>query len=119
MLTKVLGSSMSRSPSPVRLNASTITVMASPGHTSSWGAWSRNVLASDSMAPHSGVGGGDAEPEEGQPRHGKQYPAHVERAEHHDQPHQIGENVARGDPRPGCPQPPGCLDELPLAHLKG
>ena len=48
---------MSRSPSPSRLNASTVTMMAMPGKTEIQGAVSRYVRPSFSMLPHDGVGG--------------------------------------------------------------
>ena len=51
------GSSTSRSPSPRRLNPSTDSAMASPGHTASQGAWNIKVWASLSMRPQLGCGG--------------------------------------------------------------
>src|SRR5262249_45311375 len=52
-----LGSRMSRRPSPRRLNASTVTMIAMPGNTEIHGAVSRYVRPSLSMLPHDGVGG--------------------------------------------------------------
>src|SRR5207249_100624 len=52
-----LGSRTSRRPSPRRLKASTVTMMAMPGNTEIQGAVSRYVRPSFSMLPHDGVGG--------------------------------------------------------------
>ncbi|KAI3491005.1 hypothetical protein L1887_45172 [Cichorium endivia] len=47
----------SRSPSPSRLNASTVRKMARLGKIATCGAITISALASFSIAPHSGVGG--------------------------------------------------------------
>src|SRR5690606_25692965 len=54
---RCLGSSTSRSPSPSRLNARTVTKMAAPGKTLIHQAWDRNPCAAKSMPPHDGAGG--------------------------------------------------------------
>src|SRR5690606_631004 len=51
------GSSASRSPSPIRLMASTVTRIASPGNVTTHQARMMNSRASASIVPHSGVGG--------------------------------------------------------------
>src|SRR5262249_22470915 len=54
-----LGSSKSLIPSPSRLKASTVMVIASPGNSTSHQGGTRPELrASDSMFPQVGVGGG-------------------------------------------------------------
>src|SRR2546422_605657 len=57
LLVQLLGSRTSRRPSPIRLNASTVSMMARPGKTEIQGAVSRYVRPSLSMLPHDGVGG--------------------------------------------------------------
>src|SRR5690606_26077043 len=52
-----LGSRASRNPSPIRLMASTVTRMASPGKVTTHQARWMNSRASASIVPHSGVGG--------------------------------------------------------------
>src|SRR5882762_10923778 len=52
------GSSVSRMPSPRRLKASTVTVMARPGKNASHQGGTRAVIESASMLPQVGVGGG-------------------------------------------------------------
>ncbi|MNE41595.1 hypothetical protein D3C80_1356750 [compost metagenome] len=52
-----LGSSASRSPSPSRLNASTVMNIARLGKIATCGAITMSARASLSIAPHSGVGG--------------------------------------------------------------
>jgi hypothetical protein len=49
-------------PSPSRLKASTVTVMASPGKSTSHHCGTRPVIASASMLPQVGVGGGTPTP---------------------------------------------------------
>src|SRR5437870_2250383 len=56
------GSSVSRMPSPRRLNASTVTVMARPGKKASHHGGTSAVIESASMLPHVGVGGGTPTP---------------------------------------------------------
>src|SRR5690606_30766042 len=51
------GSSASRSPSPIRLMASTVTRIARPGNVTTHHARMMNSRASASIVPHSGVGG--------------------------------------------------------------
>src|SRR5207247_9916359 len=57
LLVQLLGSRTSRRPSPIRLNASTVSMMARPGNTEIQGAVSRYVRPALSMLPHDGVGG--------------------------------------------------------------
>ena len=52
-----LGSSASRSPSPSRFRPSTVSRMARPGKTATWGARVIMVWASASIRPQLGVGG--------------------------------------------------------------
>ncbi len=54
---RLRGSSASRSPSPSRLNASTVTKIASPGNTAIQGACVRNRCAMFSIDPQLGAGG--------------------------------------------------------------
>jgi len=56
------GSSVSRIPSPSRLNASTVMVIAAPGKSTSHQCGTSPVIASASMLPHVGVGGGTPTP---------------------------------------------------------
>src|SRR5260370_19497877 len=51
------GSSVSRMPSPSRLNASTVTVMARPGKNASHHGGTRAGIESASLVPHAGLGG--------------------------------------------------------------
>ncbi len=50
-------SSASRSPSPSRLNASTVMLISSAGKISSWGWLSMVLMPSLLMLPQDGVGG--------------------------------------------------------------
>src|SRR5262249_46129045 len=56
------GSSVSRMPSPRRLKASTVTVMASPGKNTSHHDGTRPVIESASILPQVAVGGGTPTP---------------------------------------------------------
>ena len=51
-----LGSSASRKPSPKRLNDRTVRVIATPGKVTSHQDGYNDVVASDSILPHDGVG---------------------------------------------------------------
>src|SRR6056297_3925951 len=53
----ILGSSASLKPSPIRLKPKTPNIIAKPGNVATQGALCRELLASLSIAPHSGVGG--------------------------------------------------------------
>src|SRR5918992_1564053 len=57
-----LGSSASRSPSPIRLKPSTEITIATPGMSARKGAVCRYSLTSVSMLPHSGVSSGSSSP---------------------------------------------------------
>ena len=52
-----MGSRTSRTPSPRRLNASTVSVMARPGNIMSQGARNSSLRPRPSMSPHSAAGG--------------------------------------------------------------
>src|SRR5690606_34774323 len=56
------GSSASRSPSPTRLNASTVTTIARPGNVASHHAPNSTSLPSATILPHEGAGSGTPRP---------------------------------------------------------
>ena len=58
------GSRYSRSPSPKKLKAMTVSAMARPGNSSSWGAICSVVMsrASSIIVPQEGAGGGTPKP---------------------------------------------------------
>ena len=58
----ILGSKKSLNPSPSRLNPTTASAMAIPGNIAVHGASSKKLLASLSINPHDGVGGGVPKP---------------------------------------------------------
>src|SRR5215471_18544153 len=58
----ILGSSASRSQSPTKLIAITVTTIASPGNSESHQALSTYWTPSKTMRPHVGVGGGTPSP---------------------------------------------------------
>ena len=52
-----LGSSASRNPSPSKLKAKTVSIIARPGKISKWGALKTLFRSVPSIVPHSGFGG--------------------------------------------------------------
>ena len=92
------GSSASRSPSPSRLNASTVIRIMIPGNVTTHHARSTNSRASASIVPHSEAGGCAPRPEEAQRRGVEDRDGHAERRLHDQRRRAVGQHLVEHEP---------------------
>src|SRR4030067_245839 len=108
----------SRSPSPRKLNAITVIMMASPGTVVRWGATNRKCLPSLIIAPQEGMGGATPRPRKPNPAPAPDPRGDPEGGLDDDGRDRVREDVDPEEPRGRGADRPCRLDELHLPDFE-
>ena len=98
-LTRLPGSSRSRTASPSSVAATTTSTSATPGAAATHGALTSVSRPEAIRLPHDGVGGCTPEPEKREPRLEQDGVAQPERRGHDHRGERVGQDVPHQDPR--------------------